>query len=352
MKKWFWVLAAVLALTLMCVSASAECSHSLRVGTYTEIAPTCTEPGYMVGPCMKCGENVRLESRTKRPLGHSYGEWEIITEANCSVEGEKKCVCQRCGDVMIEKVEKNAEHTFGSWEIAAQATDSDCGIEVRVCTLCGAKERRSYYPEGTLFYDLGDADSVRKLASSLTALGFAANAEDGVYTAELENAVKDFQKAHGLSGAGVAFPETLRVVNEEMDSLNANNLTGCRYTDHGDGTVEVVFCAKHEAIANASSVLLVAAPEGAGKQAAIAQVRALWEGELEALFTEWESLLDEKTIVTVTRSMFTMFLNSQEAAWKAQAAEGDIAPQMNAISAIQNECALICSYVDEIKTDK
>ncbi len=72
---------------------------------------------------------------------------------------------------------------------------------------------------------LGDRDSddgaayIVMLQNRLIALGFLRSAADGVYGADTETAIKQFQKMNGLEVTGVADPETQRKVFSDMGSL-------------------------------------------------------------------------------------------------------------------------------------
>ena len=92
----------------------------------TVIEPTCTEGGYTIHTCVKCGGSYR-DSFTE-PLDHEFGEGETVLHCSCNSEGltEKRCV--RCGYHLLEAVSPEG-HTPGE---PATCTDP-C-----LCTVCGA----------------------------------------------------------------------------------------------------------------------------------------------------------------------------------------------------------------------
>ena len=68
---------------------------------------TCTEPGYtgdMV--CTRCGE-VHSKGEEIPALGHDYGDWTTVKEADCFHTGLEERKCGRCGE--IEQRETTAE---------------------------------------------------------------------------------------------------------------------------------------------------------------------------------------------------------------------------------------------------
>lgn len=67
------------------------------------VKATCTQDGYTKYTC-KCGETYK-DNETKK-LGHDYSEWEIIKEATTTTKGEKKCVCERCGETKTKTIAK------------------------------------------------------------------------------------------------------------------------------------------------------------------------------------------------------------------------------------------------------
>ena len=69
--------------------------------------------------------------------GHSYGDWTVITAADCTSTGLKSHVCSRCRNV--EEVEIPATHDFeADWTVDKPATPTEDGIMSRHCTKCDA----------------------------------------------------------------------------------------------------------------------------------------------------------------------------------------------------------------------
>lgn len=75
------------------IETPPECNHA-----YIEnvLAPTCTERGYTTYTCTKCG-NSYVDTYTAA-LGHSYGEWTVVTPATTTTNGLRERICARCSD--------------------------------------------------------------------------------------------------------------------------------------------------------------------------------------------------------------------------------------------------------------
>ncbi|MBO4854398.1 MAG: CAP domain-containing protein [Oscillospiraceae bacterium] len=103
------------------------------------VAPTCTEKGYTKLTC-KCGD-VKKENYTEA-LGHSYGDFITIDEANCSKTGVQERKCSRCGKTERKDIAKT-EHTFSEWRVTKQPTTTAEGERARTCSYCGYSEKQS-----------------------------------------------------------------------------------------------------------------------------------------------------------------------------------------------------------------
>lgn len=61
-------------------------------------APTCTEKGYTTYTCSNANCNDSYIDNYVAATGHSFGDWNIKTEAKHSAEGEKYRICSICDD--------------------------------------------------------------------------------------------------------------------------------------------------------------------------------------------------------------------------------------------------------------
>lgn len=114
-------------------------------------SPTCTERGTEVLECEDCGEVI--DTRTIKPLGHSYGEWTVETPATCTQEGSKSSVCVRCNKPQTEVIEKT-EHKFSEWD-GEPATCIKDGFRTRICEICETPETETLPATG---HNVGEGD--------------------------------------------------------------------------------------------------------------------------------------------------------------------------------------------------
>ena len=64
--------------------------------------PTCTNSGANIYICADCGIP---KSEDVAPLGHSFtGEWYVYSQPTETVEGEKRCKCERCDEFISESI--------------------------------------------------------------------------------------------------------------------------------------------------------------------------------------------------------------------------------------------------------
>ena len=81
---------------------------------------------------------------------HSFGEWTVVSAADCTNAGVETRKCSTCG--RIERRETPAlGHDYGEWVVTTEPTCADEGIETRTCTRCDAAETRAV---ATLAHDI------------------------------------------------------------------------------------------------------------------------------------------------------------------------------------------------------
>lgn len=103
------------------VSFPEDCEYEETV-----VEPTCTEEGYTLHTCKKCGGTYKDDYT--EPLGHGFDEGETILESTCNGAGILEHRCVRCGYHYLEPVSPEG-HTPGE--------EATC-TEPQVCTECGA----------------------------------------------------------------------------------------------------------------------------------------------------------------------------------------------------------------------
>ncbi len=98
------------------------------------VAPTCTEAGYTLRVCTRCG--ITEKTAPTAATGHSYiKNEETSTNAACTTAGVTVLECEHCHKVVTETVPATG-HSFGE----ADTTPATCeapGSEVRTCARCG-----------------------------------------------------------------------------------------------------------------------------------------------------------------------------------------------------------------------
>lgn len=78
------------------------------------IDPTCTEAGTIVYTC-ECGDS--YTETVSEPLGHEYGDWEVIQNPTMNSEGTKEQKCIRCNNTNIEQIGKREYPDLGGYTI-------------------------------------------------------------------------------------------------------------------------------------------------------------------------------------------------------------------------------------------
>ena len=100
--------------------------HDVDENTVTERKdPTCTEDGYIIGTCSRCGaENIK---EILRKLGHNFTGEYIYIEPTCLEDGWQQGYCDRC-EKWIEGVISATGHYYGDFDQYGHiCTNDSCG---------------------------------------------------------------------------------------------------------------------------------------------------------------------------------------------------------------------------------
>ena len=81
---------------------------------------------------------------------HSYGEWTTVTEATCTVAGQKQRTCTKCGHVETQEIPATGHH----WK--------DNGDGTHTCTKCGATEGQPVNTNSALELRVVDAEGMNQ----------------------------------------------------------------------------------------------------------------------------------------------------------------------------------------------
>lgn len=129
---------ALTAAVLLCAPVFAQqCSeHDL---VYYEEEASCTEPGYACYVCSQCGHS---EGYANIPaLGHEFGAWTVVTQADCAQPGLERSECSRCAESRDREIPM-PEHTFE--QALVQPTCTKEGYVLRNCTVCGGSQKSDF----------------------------------------------------------------------------------------------------------------------------------------------------------------------------------------------------------------
>lgn len=115
--------------------------------TTTTLLPTCTEDGYTVHICA-CGVTVQTD-RTPA-TGHSFGEWETVSEPAGGNPGYREHTCLLCGDrygedFFLDPAEGGHEHDYTYWSEVIPPTCTYPGYSAVYC-ICGSELRSDFVP--------------------------------------------------------------------------------------------------------------------------------------------------------------------------------------------------------------
>lgn len=99
-----------------------ECNHS-NPSVEIIVAPTCTEDGYKVTKCSRCGKELGSRTKTANALGHQFVETTVAP--TCTESGYTVSKCTRCGKEIGERT-----------DIAPLGHEYKNGV----CIRCGAPE--------------------------------------------------------------------------------------------------------------------------------------------------------------------------------------------------------------------
>ena len=307
MKRYIGLTAAAVLLLMALFSAAAEgkeCWYFAQHGTHdfeqTDAGyATCTEDGYYVIECRQCGYNRR--EITEYANGHSFEQTELVY-ATCTQDGYFVGTCKNCGFKEKEITRKAYGHNFVQ-TCREEPGSSTYGIITEECTNCGQIRSEKIYPKGTLYRGIKDSSGVKNLQQMLADCGYLNDKVDGVFGKNTEAAVKAFQKGAGLNADGVAWPQTIDLLETKWESrvkatpvptaepkptANPDKFYPdfCYSWEDENGSTVYEYCKKHADMFAAQNNLL-SNPE------LIDTSYEMWRCEIINLYDEWISLLPD-----------------------------------------------------------
>ena len=138
--------------------------HDFAEEYTVDVEPGCETTGSESRHCTRC--DATTDSREIAALGHTWGEWETVTDPTCTEEGTKKCVCEVCEKIKTadipatghtfsdawskddtyhwhaatcghtDEISEKAEHSWDDGVITKQPTCTEDGVMTYTCTVC------------------------------------------------------------------------------------------------------------------------------------------------------------------------------------------------------------------------
>ena len=106
----------------------SSCSHSYTVTNVEE--SSCTEGGYEIKACSKCG---LITEGISQPKGHTFGPWSTVG-GSCTTSGTRTRACTVCGYTESETV-TGTGHDYTTVTVAPTCTTA--GSTTYTCVNCG-----------------------------------------------------------------------------------------------------------------------------------------------------------------------------------------------------------------------
>lgn len=115
------------------LEGNAASGHDYKVEV---VQPTCTEMGYTIHTCTRCGDTYQ-DGYTKA-TGHKPGDWIIDRQPTTDTEGSKHKECRECGETLdtqpMEKIrneattDSNGEAIVGGYLVTVTDTDTKAPV--------------------------------------------------------------------------------------------------------------------------------------------------------------------------------------------------------------------------------
>ena len=120
------------------VSITVNASH-IPGELIVDKEPSCTQSGSGHRNCTCCGETVESDVGIL-PLGHKFGDWEIIVSPNCTESGSRERVCDVCGYTDTEPLQAEGHSWEDEYTVDKVATCTEGGSMSIHCEKCDAKK--------------------------------------------------------------------------------------------------------------------------------------------------------------------------------------------------------------------
>lgn len=141
------LLPIILILLLTAPVSAGECPHEW---VQHRIEPTCEGKGMIWSECILCGDTAGYDNIDA--LGHSYGDWYVLTEPGCSRKGVQARDCVVCG------FQETAELPGAGHDYMVEVIPPTCtarGYTRYRCSRCTDQYTADYLPPLGHRYDEG-----------------------------------------------------------------------------------------------------------------------------------------------------------------------------------------------------
>lgn len=188
-----------MAAILLVSSVYAEEEHVHSYGEWNVSSEaTCDEDGLKVRICSECG---KVDKETIQSPGHQYGEWQTKAAASCTEDGEEVRICSECGKV-DKKTIPAKKHSYTSKTVAP--TTKSRGYTEHTCTVCGYSYRNQWKAKLTEEETDGGADQTKADGTDETvdpdsASSTDSDEQDGGIVTDAENLAVAYQATREVS---------------------------------------------------------------------------------------------------------------------------------------------------------
>lgn len=110
---------------------------------YIETDETCTENGVKMRECSVCAEDTEGHFETGVVLAKGHNYTVAVTEPTCTEGGYITYTCADCGDSYVGNPTAALGHTYGDWNVTTAAQCEAAGEKIHVCTVCASEEKET-----------------------------------------------------------------------------------------------------------------------------------------------------------------------------------------------------------------
>ena len=193
------------------------------------VAPDCENTGLTEGKhCSVCNK-VLVEQEIVPAIGHTEGEWFIVTDATCTEVGEKEQRCSVCQELLNTESIPSTGHQYGDWVVTKEPTTTGSGEKSCECSVCHDVKTETIEPieilgllgdvNGDGKVNVKDATAIQKHIANLITLsddGFALADVDGSGSVNIKDATAIQKHIAGIdTGFLIETPVSVKSATED-----------------------------------------------------------------------------------------------------------------------------------------